>query len=269
MIRWGLAVYCTAIACLIALLSPGAWRWGAVVPLLAIAGFWRLLEPHTGTHAGGPAFASPDAGPPMGPMIPDEEHAWRQRYQVPPLNEGGWNSGACADGPREERWPAHDDPYWPLDPGTGGDPPGRVPPLLDVSSQPPVPAEGSGPPAPDTPGGLEPEDWTPAELRALHDAAHGARRPRGSAPSTTPPTALDEPPGAGMVAGEIPAQSHETHETPAPGSGERMASTMEQEILSPLILDCLDYSRAMADDCAAFMQHAAVAWAAMGSRGAR
>jgi len=47
-----------------------------------------------------------------------------------------------------------------------------------------------------------------------------------------------------------------------------MASTMEQEILSPLILECLDYSRAMADDCAAFMQHAEVAWAAMGNRGA-
>ena len=61
--------------------------------------------------------------------------AWRREPGTP--FAGGWVSGQCWDGPREERWPGHDDPLGrpPVPPGDG----------------PRSPTPGDEPPAPSLP----------------------------------------------------------------------------------------------------------------------
>jgi hypothetical protein len=110
--RIGLALWCVSIAALIATLTPGWDRAWAVVPLLAIYGFWALLAPHSGSHTdrAGLSLASPAPSPAGSMILEDDREAWDARIQAnlfpgPPrdgtvvFDAGAWEAGPMLDEP--------------------------------------------------------------------------------------------------------------------------------------------------------------------------
>ena len=55
-------VWCVGIAALIGLLSPGAWRWGALLPLAALVAILTVMGPPRGAHADRAGLATAPAG---------------------------------------------------------------------------------------------------------------------------------------------------------------------------------------------------------------
>src|SRR5262249_49569071 len=147
--RTALALWCLSIAVLVATWTPGWDRAGAVVPLLAVCGFWALLAPHSGSHTdrAGLGLTSP-APSPAGSMQLDDDEEWKQA-RAGNGHVYGMTSGAGAPPwPGTEVWPGHEDPDYLPDPTAGADP--GLPAVADpaglggeVSSLAPGPA---GPP---------------------------------------------------------------------------------------------------------------------------
>ena len=286
-VRCALAAWCVLLAALVAVLSPWPWGAGAVFPLLAIGGFWRLLGPHTGYHAERrPVDLVPGPDPRAGSMQWADERRYRELHHgTPPA----WWAAAHA-GWSEPRGQAvqHDVGAWSAGPGTppkpgaggpAGGPPGGPPPEGDAgppTPPPPAPAPGSAPPRAGH-GGAEPDHpgENVGQRYALGAAgsAEGEEGTGGRAAGEDAPPGLaagpDEWDGASLAALataptvlDAPAPGH----FPAPGAGERMASTMEVEILTPAILELLDHQASLEDGCLAYQQHAAVRWASLVTR---
>jgi len=186
-------VWLGAAAALIALLSPGWWRLGAVIPVMAFWAFLALLRPR-GAHAdrAGLSATSPSDRPAESMMLDDDRAPWAEEL--------------------ERRAVAGDlDPLlWATD--------------FDRCS---VPGCVDCPPATNLPSWADPE----ADRVTLYGGASGSMgADYGPGPFCAAPTVPAGPgdwsssygpavgPAAGMVPGEIPGPlQEEAHETPAAG----------------------------------------------------
>jgi len=110
--RIGLGLWCVSIAALIVAWTPGWDRAAAVVPLMAVYGFWALLAPHSGSHTdrAGLGLASPAPSPAGSMILEADREAWDAHIQEnlfpgPPrdgtvvLDAGAWEAGPMLDEP--------------------------------------------------------------------------------------------------------------------------------------------------------------------------